>query len=265
MRRTRLLSATLAALFLLGGQTISPSDTRATADWLWHDYNTVPSIPEPASSTEVWVKVGYQYYVDNARIYYTTDGTSPQGSYGTATNGSVVSMSFDHVEWDSDAGQYVDWWKGLIPAQTEGTVVRYKIAAWHSGGGDIVFADNNVGTSQTATEFSYLSSDFETPQWAKDAVIYEVFVDRFYDGDPTNNIDYTGTLDGYNGGDLEGIIQKLPHLEELGVTAIWVTPVFEGRPTTGTVSATSKTSRRTSEISQSSRSSSMKRTRPAST
>lgn len=214
----------LVALVLL----LTPAQAQATADWLWHDYNTFPSVPNPGSATEVWVKIGYQYYVDNARIYYTTDGTSPQGSYDNATNGTVVTMSFDHVKWDSAAGKYVDWWKGTIPAQAANTIVKYKIAAWHSGGGDIVFADNNVNNSQSATEFAYQSNYFTTPQWAKDAVIYEIFVDRFYDGDPTNNYDYTGQLDGYMGGDLQGIIDKLPYLDDLGVTVLWLTPIYEG-------------------------------------
>lgn len=212
----------IVAILMPGGSA------QATADWLWHNYNTVPSVPEASESVEVWVKIGYQYYTNNARIYYTTDGTSPQGSYDTVTNGSKITMSFDHTEWDSGAGKYVDWWKGTIPGQSSGTIVKYKIAAWHSGGGDIVFADNNLDNSQDATEFAYESTDFSTPQWAKDAIIYEIFVDRFYDGNSQNNYDYTGELDGYNGGDLEGIIDKMPYLKDLGVTVLWLTPIFEG-------------------------------------
>ena len=207
---------------------VTTSEAQATADWLWHNYNTEPSVPSPSSSTEVWVKIGYHFYTNQARIYYTTDGTSPQGSYDTVSNGTKVTMTFDHTEWDAGAGKYVDWWKGTIPAQSAGTIVKYKIAAWHSDGGDIVFADNNVNTSQAATEFAYESNTFTTPQWAKDAVIYEIFIDRFYDGDPNNNYDYTGQLDGYMGGDLQGVIDKLPYLDDLGVTVLWLTPIYEG-------------------------------------
>ncbi len=227
-RRIRLLLALMPVLLVLSMLLLPTSPALATADWLWHNYNTVPSVPTPNTPVEVWVKIGYQFYVDNARIYYTTDGTSPQGAYDTVTNGTKVTMTFDHVEWDAAAGKYVDWWKGTIPGQPAGTIVKYKIAAWHSGGGDIRFADNNVNNSQAATEFAYEAANFTTPQWAKDAIIYEVFVDRFYDGDPTNNYDYTGTLDGYNGGDLQGVIDKLPYLKDLGVTVIWLTPIYEG-------------------------------------
>lgn len=227
MKRQRFVWV-LTTVLVIFGLFSFPQSVQATADWLWHDYNTVPSVPSANEAVEVWVKIGYQYYVNQARIYYTTNGTSPEGSYDSVTNGSKITMTFDHTEWDSGAGQYADWWKGTIPGQSAGTIVKYKIAAWHSGGGDIRFADNNVSTSSTATEFAYEASDFETPQWAKDAVIYEIFVDRFFDGDSNNNYDYTGTLDGYNGGDLQGIIDKMDYLEDLGVTALWLSPIFEG-------------------------------------
>lgn len=65
--------------------------------------------------------------------------------------------------------------------------------------------------------------------------IYFVVVDRFYDGDPENSsgpnpeiYDPTRQAWGkYWGGDLQGIIDKLDYLKDLGVTAIWLTPLFE--------------------------------------
>jgi cyclomaltodextrin glucanotransferase len=66
-------------------------------------------------------------------------------------------------------------------------------------------------------------------------VIYFVVVDRFFDGDPNNNtgVDPTLTDDSrtdwgkYWGGDLQGVIDKLDYLQKLGVTAVWLTPLFE--------------------------------------
>ncbi len=65
--------------------------------------------------------------------------------------------------------------------------------------------------------------------------IYFIIVDRFFDGDPSNNqgtnpelYDATRQQWGkYWGGDLQGIIDKLDYLKTLGVTAIWVSPLFE--------------------------------------
>lgn len=65
-------------------------------------------------------------------------------------------------------------------------------------------------------------------------VIYLVMPDRFADGDPANNdpAKSKGLYDranprAYHGGDLEGIRRKLPYLKQLGVTAVWYTPVFD--------------------------------------
>lgn len=67
-----------------------------------------------------------------------------------------------------------------------------------------------------------------------DDVIYFVFTDRFADGDPTNNdpAKSRGLYDRkkgrhYHGGDLQGIIDKLPYIKSLGASAIWTTPVYD--------------------------------------
>ena len=67
-----------------------------------------------------------------------------------------------------------------------------------------------------------------------DDVIYLIMPDRFADGDPTNN-DPPQSAGNYNrsnpsayhGGDLQGVIDHLSYLKELGVTAIWLTPVVD--------------------------------------
>jgi alpha-amylase len=60
----------------------------------------------------------------------------------------------------------------------------------------------------------------------RDEVIYQLMVDRFANGDVNN--DYRvepGHLGRYQGGDWQGVIDRLPYLEELGVTALWISPV----------------------------------------
>lgn len=65
-------------------------------------------------------------------------------------------------------------------------------------------------------------------------VVYLIMADRFCDGNPENNIigdsldEFTEKdLDGRKGGDIEGIISKFDYLNELGVTALWITPMLE--------------------------------------
>lgn len=62
----------------------------------------------------------------------------------------------------------------------------------------------------------------------RDEVIYQLIVDRFYNGDINNdyNVD-TRTLGRYHGGDWQGIIDKLDYLQELGVTTLWISPVVK--------------------------------------
>ncbi len=70
---------------------------------------------------------------------------------------------------------------------------------------------------------------------AEGDVIYQVLVDRFYDGDPTNNDFGDGEYDPddlgfYHGGDWAGLTDKLEYIANLGVTAIWLSPVSDQQP-----------------------------------
>lgn len=73
---------------------------------------------------------------------------------------------------------------------------------------------------------------FNVPEWTKGAVFYQIFPERFCNGDKSNdppNISEWGckpTLNNFFGGDLQGIIQKLDYLQSLGVNAIYLTPIF---------------------------------------
>lgn len=92
--------------------------------------------------------------------------------------------------------------------------------------------------------------DFRIPDWLNSSIFYQIFPDRFYDGDPSNNVqtgeysregDITNSYNwnqppipkkGMNpsnifyGGDLEGIKRKIPYLKKLGINAIYLNPIF---------------------------------------
>jgi glycosidase len=70
--------------------------------------------------------------------------------------------------------------------------------------------------------------------FSRDDVIYLIMPDRFADGDPSNNqpAGSTGAYDrsqpkAYHGGDLRGVRQHLDYLHDLGVTTLWLTPVWK--------------------------------------
>lgn len=73
------------------------------------------------------------------------------------------------------------------------------------------------------------------PEWVADAVFYQIFVDRFANGDRSTdlpgNVAWSSapTRDNTFGGDLQGILDHLPYLQDLGVNALYLTPVFRAR------------------------------------
>lgn len=84
-------------------------------------------------------------------------------------------------------------------------------------------------------QFPYLCEQdvLEGVEWGAEGIVYQIFPDRFYNGDKSNDpkgIQSWGekpTRENMFGGDLEGIIQKLDYLEDLGVDIIYMTPIFE--------------------------------------
>ncbi len=71
-----------------------------------------------------------------------------------------------------------------------------------------------------------------TLQWAKESIFYQIFPERFFNGDKSNDPHHTvswnssPTRENFFGGDLQGIINKLPYLKELGISALYLNPIF---------------------------------------
>jgi len=108
---------------------------------------------------------------------------------------------------------------------------------------------NKKGVTREADHYYdfKLVPGFKTPEWAKGAVMYQIFVDRFNNGNPSNDVldneylyihkpsqritdwDKLPDADGireFYGGDLQGVLNKLDYLKELGVDAIYFNPIF---------------------------------------
>ena len=75
------------------------------------------------------------------------------------------------------------------------------------------------------------------PTWVQDAIFYQIFPDRFFNGDPENdppNLVHWGSVPtswGFQGGDLQGIQQKFDYLLDLGINAIYLNPIFQSTST----------------------------------
>ena len=135
--------------------------TNQTASFVYHDPLDVvtatnnalasqrfPLNPTSAQSEDIYVKIGYQNQINTCFIYYTTDGTNPEGAFGIGkgTAKVVQALFFNH---DNPVGN-IDWWKVTIPAQANGTQVRYKFGAFYGGGGGSVYAGSSIPTISDA-------------------------------------------------------------------------------------------------------------------
>jgi cyclomaltodextrinase len=73
------------------------------------------------------------------------------------------------------------------------------------------------------------------PDWVQDSIFYQIFPDRFFNGDPTNDPPGTElwgnppTRENFFGGDLQGVLEKLDYLQNFGVNAIYLNPIFRAR------------------------------------
>jgi glycosidase len=173
-----------------------------------------------------------------------------------------------------------DLWEGAIDVGEETTVLWYRFILTKGSqtifyeddtrpDGENYFAANEGGVGTVYTQSPDLSyqiavydPEFYTPEWFRNAVVYQIFPDRFRNGDRTNDPEdgsdvFYGDLplvfheqwneppvDGrrvqapngggyfnsdFYGGDLAGITEKLDYLQDLGVTAIYLNPIFEAR------------------------------------
>ncbi len=130
---------------IVAGSGYGVSIVNQTAAFVYHDpaaTNTavpannsatqrVPFAPTNNQACDLFVKVGYQFNINTCFIYYTTDGSNPEGAFGVGKGSTKVVQGF-FIAADSSTGT-IDWWKGTIPAQPNATQVRYKIALFKSG------------------------------------------------------------------------------------------------------------------------------------
>ena len=234
--------------------------------------------------------------VETANIYYNTKDLNYKDPFGAVAVGETVTFS---ITTGTDATGVVLVVRGCesVALEKVGTPVdgvqrwscttqfiaigEYQYYFAITNGSDMVFycddnyndyyrkGDYGTGTVRDMNNlFPYdivvYTADFETPDWMKDAVIYQIFPDRFFDGKEYNNDDQTtarGTVD-YEyvsdwyllpenpemtgeadypiyalkgdgnwsneiyGGDLAGITERIEYLKALGVTVIYLNPVF---------------------------------------
>jgi glycosidase len=173
-----------------------------------HQYDRTPSIIRPGDPVMLRTATVPGYAEVNA---YVVDGSGPFTPGHIRTHGIVVPFYHSGDEWAA-----------TLFGKPDGTVSHYIIEATHHDGFRH-FADGRLPLAK-AKVFTHRTTSRRPPAWARDAVVYQIFVDRFARKDdiltmpePDNN---------WAGGDLDGITAHLDWLSSLGISCVWLTPIF---------------------------------------
>ncbi len=171
-----------------------------------HGYKVEPRAPRAEDAPVITVTVELKRQVERVACVVLGAETA------------VYPLTLSSTKWDLLNWSYYQIWQVALPPQPDGTLVRYQIFAYPAGGGDPILADEGA-------TFSYLVGNPEQPEWAKSAIVYQIFPDRFYPGDGRSWHNVRDLNDIY-GGALRGVIQKLDYIGDLGFNTIWLNPFF---------------------------------------
>ena len=241
--RSTLACALAAALALYALPAIHDPARAASNDnnveWngLFHDQGPLyDSAPEPTASTAVTLTLRT----------FKGDITSANIKYYDSADGQFRWVAM-HWAANDATGTY-DLWQGTIPASSSKKYYRFQVndgsaTAWYNAAG--------ITSSEPSSGDFFVIPGFKTPGWMKNGVMYQVFPDRFYNGNTANDVTngqytYAGcatekhawgasvfaNVGGCNtavffGGDLAGIDQKLGYIKNtVGADIVYLNPVF---------------------------------------
>ena len=193
------------------------------------------SSPEPAATTPITLTLRT----------CRGDITVADIEYRGAAGDSLHRIAMHRVSHDL-TGRF-DYWQGTVPAGGSPKRYRFRVSdgpatAWLNAAG--------TTSHEPASGDFFIIPGFKTPDWMKNGVMYQIFPDRFYDGDEANNVTdgqytYAGcaterhawgtsvfakTRDCnsavFFGGDLAGVDRKLGYIKGLGADIIYLNPIF---------------------------------------
>ncbi|VAW43203.1 Neopullulanase [hydrothermal vent metagenome] len=165
-----------------------------------------PRAPQAHDAPVLTVLVGLPQLIEKIECVLTLPETA------------VYPFQRTKIEWDLLNWQYLQSWQVTLPAQPDGSIVRYRIKATPADGSEPIWADDGE-------IFSYYVGSRKPPAWSREAVVYQIFPDRFYPGNG-RSWNPTQSLNDIYGGTLRGIIQKLDYVAEMGFNTIWLNPFF---------------------------------------
>ncbi len=212
-------------------------DNRVERRYLFSDQGTMyDSNPEPTATGPVTLTLrACKGDITSARISY----------YDTADK----SFHWIPMHWVShDPTGTFDYWRGTVPASTSEKHYRFQIK---DGSATVWLNAAGITASEPSAGDFLIIPGFKTPDWMKNGVMYQIFPDRFYDGDTSNDVSdgkyrYEGCAterhawgtsvfartkgcnsEVFFGGDLAGVDRKLGYIKKtLGANIVYLNPIF---------------------------------------
>lgn len=176
---------------------------------------------------------------DRVMLRFRT-GRNNAGHVFIGIHGTDILKEIPKVESDD----LFDYYSGSI--EVENDQIRYYFQIIFNG--EVCYYNRLGATLDNQECFGFcITPGFHTPEWAKGAIMYQIYVDRFCNGDRNNDVldneyvyigrpvekvedwhSYPADMDvgRFYGGDLQGVLDKLNYIQSLGVTAIYFNPLF---------------------------------------
>jgi cyclomaltodextrinase len=188
-----------------------------------HGYDLDPRAPGPRDAVRVRATAPTSSSYRRVLLHY-------------AAGGSAETTTVELSPADGEGGLRFE---GEIPPLPSAEMVRYRIEAKsdrtsefaEDAGPHYVYPDLEVPYARPPLDrFSYLPGPHEVPEWARDAVIYHLLVDRFAAPDgrsllPEEEVPWLG----FAGGTIRGLIERLDYVADLGADVVWISPIFRAQ------------------------------------
>ncbi len=194
------------------------------------------STPRMGDTVSVWLRVPAELEIGDVLVRVAPDG----------------EQAFIRAVLDEARGDDVDtWWRAELRCHNPVTSYRWLLSggpsryAWLNGAG------LHLRDVPDAGDFRIVTHEAPPPDWALDAVVYQIFPDRFAKSpgsvldkganrvpdwavaadwsDPVHNVRGENLARQLYGGDLDGITEHLEHVQRLGADVVYLTPFFPGR------------------------------------
>lgn len=239
MKALSVAAATLLlALSTLGGAYAATKDANVEWDGLFHDQGPVfANTNEPDANTPLSLRFRA----------YKGDLTGASLKYFDSADRKFHSLPMKKET--AKANSIFEYWQSTIPASSSRKYYRFCV---QDGSATTWYNARGASQSEPSDGDFYIVPGFKTPHWLKNGIVYQIYPDRFYNGDPTNDVTTGKYKHGaistsqrqwgesplpkegedrsftFYGGDLQGIISKLNYIRTVvGADIVYLNPIFK--------------------------------------